>query len=30
LRYMLKRRQKSGLEVWTDSIAWDSWYNPNC
>ena len=28
--YILKLRQKSGLEAWSDSIDWYSSYNPNC
>jgi hypothetical protein len=26
--YMLKRRQKSGLETWSDCIVWESLHNP--
>jgi len=28
LKYMLKRRQKSGLEHWLDTIDWDAFHNP--
>jgi hypothetical protein len=28
IKYMLKPAQKSGLEAWSDSIDWDSLYNP--
>ena len=28
VKYLLKFRQKSGLEAWSDSIDWYSFYNP--
>jgi hypothetical protein len=28
IEYLLKPHQKSGLEAWSDSIDWDSFYNP--
>jgi hypothetical protein len=28
VNYLLKLRQKSGLEAWSDSIDWYSFYNP--